>query len=266
MENGYLAFLFIVLIGFVLVTSRPVSAQNADYVTLDEIEMAYRQIEYERAEFLAREALQNYGRYTVAELAGVHTILALIASNRGQQEAARRQFISALQLDPGLELDPALVPPKIVTYFEDLKTELIAGNAFPTEAALRYVLVTDPRVDAALRSMVLPGWGQLYKGQDRRAGLYAGLFGVAASGAVLLHFRMRSAQDRYEEAVSPADAERLYDSYNRFYRARNGLAQGALIVWLASYVDALVTPAPRSEESGFGLTANPDGITLRLTF
>lgn len=266
MEKGYLALALSMLMGLLLVTALPAVAQTSNPIMLEEIETAYRRIEYERAEFLAREALQNYGQYTVAELADIHTILALIAYNRGQLEAARRQFISALQLSPSLELDPALVPPKIVSYFEDLKTELIAGNAFPTEAALRYVLVTDPRVDAALRSMVIPGWGQYYKGQDRRAGLFAGLFGLTAGGAIFYHFKMESARDRYEDAVSVADAERLYGTYNRYYRTQNGLAQGALVVWVASYLDALITPAPRIDDGRFGLTAQPNGFTLRVTF
>ena len=264
--RGHLAVILVSLVALSGTVPQHVSAQSSDTVSLADIEAAYRQIDYDRAERLAREALQNYDDYTITELADVHSILALIAYNRGQQEEARRQFLSALQLSPTMELDPALVPPKIVTYFEDLKAELVAGNAFPTEATLRYVLVRDPRLDAALRSMVVPGWGQFYKGQDRRAGLYAGLFGLAAGGAVFLHFKMNAAENRYEDATSPAEAERLYRPYNRLYRARNGLAQGALVIWIASYIDALLTAAPGVAGDGFGVHASADGLSVRLTF
>ena len=241
-------------------------AQDVEPGTLEEIEAAYRQFEYERAEALARQALQNYGNFMVGELAEIHTMLGLIAYNRGQQEEARRQFLSALQLVPGMEMDPALVPPKIVSYFENLRAEVETGAAFASEGSLRYVLVQDPRVEAALRSMMVPGWGQLYKGQDRRAGVFAGLFGVAAGGALYTHFRMRSARNRYEDAGTAAEAERYYGPYNRLYRARNGLLQGAVVVWLASYVDALLTRSPLIEDSGFGVQASGDGLSLSLTF
>lgn len=260
MRNGFLAILLALLLAPIAV------AQEVEPGTLAEIEAAYRQFEYERAEELARQALRNYGRFTVGELAEIHTMLGLMAYNRGQQEEARRQFLSALQLVPGMDLDPALVPPKIVSYFENLRAEFESGTAFASEGALRYVLVRDPRVDAALRSMVLPGWGQFYKGQDKRASLYAGLFGLAAGGALYTHFRMRSAQNRYEASDTAAEAERNYAPYNRLYRARNGLLQGALVVWLASYVDALITASPLIEDSGFGVQARPDGVSLSLKF
>ena len=260
MRNGILAFLLAFLLAPCAV------AQVVEPGTLEEIEAAYRQFEYERAEVLAREALQNYGNFTVGELAEIHTMLGLIAYNRGQQEEARRQFVSALQLVPGMDLDPALVPPKIVSYFENLRAELETGSAFASEGALRYVLVRDPRVDAALRSMVLPGWGQFYKGQDERAGLYAGLFGLAAGGALYTHFRMRSAQNRYESADTAAEAERYYAPYNRLYRARNGFLQGGVVIWLASYVDALLTRSPLIEDSGFGVRARPGGVSLSVKF
>lgn len=264
MHKGFLAFTVVLLVASPFLCVTGAAAQDVETGTLEEIEAAYRQIEYERAERLAREALENYAQFTVAELANVHSILALIAYNRGQQEEARRQFLSALQLAPSMELDPALVPPKIVTYFEDLKAELAAGSAFPTEAGLRYVLVRDPRVDAALRSMVVPGWGQFYKGQDRRAGLYAGLFGLTAGGALFFHFRMNAAHDRYMDAATAAEAERLYDPYNRRYRTRNALVQGAVVVWLASYVDALLTRAPTLEAGSLQLSASPAGFSMKV--
>ncbi len=266
MQKGLLALLFLALCALCVAGARPAAAQDSARVTVEEIEAAYRQIEYERAEALARSALQNYGAFTVSELADVHSILALIAYNRGQQEEARRQFLSALQLAPAMELDPALVPPKIVTYFEDLKAELAEGASYPTEAALRYILVRDQRLDAALRSMVVPGWGQFYKGQPRRAGLYAGLFGITVGGALLFHFKMNAAHDRYEDAASAAEAERLYEPYNRFYQRRNGLAQGAVIVWAASYIDALLTRVPNAAAGPLGLHAAPNGLVLQVEF
>lgn len=266
MQNGSLAFLVLALGAMSLAATPQAVAQGSSPSALEVIESAYRQIDYERAEALARDALQEYASFTVAELAEIHSILALIAYNQGRQEEARRQFLSALQLAPNMELDPALVPPKIVTYFEDLKVELAEGSAYPSEAALRYVLVRDPRLDAALRSMVVPGWGQFYKGQDHRAGLYAGIFSLTAGGALFFHFKMRGAYDRYEDASTSAEAERLYGPYNRLYRARNGLAHGALIVWIASYVDALLTQAPDSQTGPLGIRATPDGVALRLEF
>lgn len=250
-----------------LCLSRPASGQLAHPDIVDEIERSYRQLEFQEAERLAERVLANYGAYTAGELTSVHTILALIAYNRNELDEARRQFTYALQLSPQLKLDPVLVPPKINEYFEQLKAELNPEEAGYPE--IRYVLVRDQRLGAAMRSLVLPGWGQFYKGETVRGAVVFGAFGIAAGGFVLSQLKQNRAKDRYEDAIATLPAGELAslsDDYDRWRRARNAFGVGAGLIWLVGYVDALVTGEPQFHANGYSLYAEPSRVGLRLRF
>lgn len=242
----------------------PCVLAQAPAAAVDRIEDAYRQLEYESAEQMAQTALENYSDYTVEQLTVVHTILALIAYNRSELPEARRQFVSALQLNPDLELDPVLVPPKIQTYFQDVKAEAAAATPDPSDAPVRYVLMRDPRADAALRSMLVPGWGQLYKGHDTKAYVFAGLFAVSAGGTVFAHFRRSNARNLYDRASTVNEAADRYDTYNVWHRTRNGLFQAAVAVWAASYVDALLTRASLEPAESVSIQASSSTFSLTV--
>lgn len=278
MRIGFLALLLCAL------TAPYGMAQSPNTDILGAIEESYRQLRYEEAEQTARSALDNYGEFTVEQLAEIHTFLALIAYNRGELGEARLQFLSALQLRPSLELDGVLVPPKIQSFFADIRSEAASDSYETSQAATRYVLVRDARPEAALRSMLVPGWGQLYKGHDVKAYAFVGLFGAAVGGAVLAHARRADAQQRYEAASTIDEADGRYDTYNAWHRARNGLIQGAAVVWAVSYVDALLSGSsrtasqpvsghaapsgisPHAAHSSISLRAAPSSISLRVRF
>lgn len=243
-----------------------VSAQSADADVVADVEEAYRQLQFEEAERTARRALENYGDLTVEELTEIHTFLALIAYNRGDLGEARRQFLLALQLTADMELDPVLVPPKIQTYFADVRAEAAADSPALTQAPTRYVLVRDPRPDAAVRSMLWPGWGQLYKGHTTKGYAFAGLFTAVAGGAVLAHIRRSAAENQYGTASTIDEASERYDAYNAWHRARNGFIQGAALVWAASYIDALLTGASPRQFETVAFNASPSSVSVRLRF
>lgn len=237
-------------------------AQPAGEDVLDGIEEAYLQLRYEEAAELAAKALENYDDFTIGQLADVHTFLALIAYNRGELGEARRQFLSALQLMPDLELDPVLVPPRIQRYFDDIRSDAAAEDAEASDGAVRYVLVRDARPDAAFRSMLVPGWGQLYKGQRRKAYAFSGLFVGAAGGALLAHRRRARAEQRYEAAATVEEASERYEAYNAWHRSRNAFVQAAIVVWAVSYVDALLVRPSTS----FSIQAAPHTVSMRIHF
>lgn len=249
-----------------ILTAPYAPAQSMDADVVADIEDAYRQLQYEEAERTARRALENYGDFTVEELTEIHTFLALIAYNRGELGEARRQFLSALQLTSDMELDPVLVPPNLRTYFENVRAEAISDGSDAAQGPVRYLQVRDPRRDAALRSMLVPGWGQFHKGHTRKAYAFAGLFAATAGGAVFAHVRRSDAETLYEAATTIDEASERYDTYNAWHRARSGFVQGAVLVWAVSYVDALVTGTSRRPNEPLAFHAAPSTVSLRVRF
>jgi len=206
---------------------------------LDAIWEAYQALDYTRAQSLAEAALAAYER--PEDLAQVHVVLGVIAFSQNDQVGATRQFTDALVLDPTVQLDALLVSPKTLDFFEDIRTGLAQASRDETlqESTPRYVLVPDRRAEAALRSMVLPGWGQLYKGQRTKGRILVGLWGIAVAGTVTAHISRQQARDTYL-AAGRDDVEERYDTFNQWHKRRNALVLSTAAVWAYSYLDALI--------------------------
>lgn len=232
--------LFAFAIALSVACAGPSVAQATDPVPA--IVEAYQNVEYDTAVGLAQEALTEPERLQPRQLLEIHKVLAFIAFSQGEVEEARRHFQSVLSLDPDLRLDPALVAPPTLAFFEEVQAAYEPG-ALGGPVTVQYVTVQDVRRGAALRSLAVPGWGQWQKEQRLRGGLFFGTWAGAAVAVAVAHNRYRDAQDRYETAADPARIESIWrDEVNPWYRARNNLALGVAVVWVAAYVDALTVP------------------------
>lgn len=256
-----------------LLLAAPVRAQPADTTLLEAMRSAYRALDYAGAEAAAQHVLAAYQQYTVDELTEVHTTLALVAYARNREDEARRHFEAALSLDGELELDPVLVSPKILAFFEEVRTGARAQADEPVVVE-RYIRVEDPRRAAALRSMMVPGLGQLYKAERAKGWLLIGAWGGTVAAAGVAHLLRQDARRAYLDARDPGVAAARYAVYNRRHKVRNGLVLAAAGVWLYAYLDALIRPAslPEARRSTTTLTIVPGGdaayarVALAYTF
>lgn len=224
---------------------------------------AYERIDYGTAERRAREALDMHEAFSADQLVEVHTLLGLILYARNEPLEAREQFEAALSLDPALELDPVLVSPKTLEFFEEVRSTFTVEGGGERESVIRYVRVHDPRPAATVRSVVLPGWGQLYKGERAKGWVLVGLWGATAAGTVTAHVLRSQARSDYLDATDPTVIAERYDSFNTWHQARTALALGAVAVWTYAAFDALVFGGP--EERTVRLGPGPGaGLSLRV--
>lgn len=249
-------------------------AQVDPAARIAEIREAYQRLDYEAAEAGARAVLADHQHFTPDQLTTAHTLLGLIAYARNEPQAARQEFEAALQLTPDLQLDPLLVSPKILAFFEEVRAEMRQAEPSGPAAdpsALRYVVVRDPRVDAALRSAAWPGWGQLYKGETLKGRVLAGGWGTLLAGAAAAHLLRGRAAERYHDETDPARIEARYATFNTWHKVRNNVLLGAGALWLYSYVDALLfrdaadAPAGRLALTP-ALTPEAVHLTVRVRF
>lgn len=242
-------------------------AQASPDAVVEQVRSNFRQLEFERVEVLAEDALEDHGRFSPGQLEELHTLLGLTYFYREREEEAHRQFAAALTLNPDLELDPLLVPPRAMAFFEQAKQTFLAERPEDVTAAeLRYVLLHDPRPAAAMRSFLAPGWGQMYKAERAKGAILLGLWGLTAGGSLLAHMTRANAVREYEDAghVFPAEPEEiaaLGDKMDRWHKIRNNLLLGAAVVWAYSAVDAVVTGGPTLQ-----LTSGRPGLTFRARF
>ncbi len=169
--------------------------------------------------------------------------------------------------------------------FERYSSRVVLDPTRPSEINVRLSRKTS--LKAAARSLLIPGWGQLYS--ERKTKGY--LLGSLAAASVLAYlvaddeFDYRydlytSKQNRYDELLttgSLADLRRLKpeldESLRDAYDAENvrRVTIGAIVaVWSVSLLDALFFPPKQGAAISIkGLTvhpaANPDGVELTLS-
>jgi tetratricopeptide (TPR) repeat protein len=229
-----------------LCTVRSASAQDYQAQLLSEIQKAYEQLNYPEAEIKAKAALNEYQRFSPAQLTEIHKVLGIVYFSQNDSLQSRRHFQQALSINEDLKLDPVYVSPKILEFFEQIKGDPRTNNGddIQRKPELRYVLVQDRRPAAALRSMLLPGWGQIYKGEKRKGLALSTLWGVGIAGAVAFHLARANAEDNYLAEVDPEKIEGRFNTFNRFHKLRNGFLLFSTGVWLYSYIDAFLKRSP----------------------
>ena len=246
------ASVYIVVLILGLPVAAPAWSQQTDAARLDTLWEAYQELDYEKARGLAQAALETFEK--PEDLAQVHIVLGFIAFSQNDQVAATRQFTDALVLDPAVELDPLLVSPITLDFFDDIRTGLAQAEREETlqpDDGPRYVLVRDRRAEAALRSMVLPGWGQLYKGQRTKGRVLLGVWGLAVAGTLTSHILRQQSRDTYLDATERQEILDRYDTFNQWHKTRNALVLGTAAVWVYSYLDALVAGGQTPERRNF---------------
>lgn len=246
------------------------AAQAQESSLLESMLKAYQQLNYDRAEMYAGEILAAYDAYPLDVLTQVHTTLGIIKYTQNSQQEAREQFETALSLTPELSLDPALVSPKILSFFDTLKADLTTSSGAGGDTVnVRYIVLQDPRPAAAMRSIVVPGWGHFYKGESKKGILLTGLWAATAGGTLAAHLGRQQARDRYRAARDPDDIAARYKTYNSRNKLRNGLALAAAGVWVFSYFDVLVKPVQISDSNStasLALFPDTDFPYTRLSF
>ena len=227
---------------------------------LQEASAAVESLDYAAARQILTAFIAQPARATTHDLAQAHLLMGIIDYSQGNIDAARTEFRAAIQLQQEIRPNRSSVSPKIVEFFDSIRASTV-----PVQSAVetRYVTIVDQRPAAAIRSMVLPGWGQYYKG-DRAKAFVAGASWFATAGATAVaHGVRRRARIRYTDETDPDLIVDRYDAFNRAHKVRNTLAVSAGAVWLVAYIDALMSPGRRLiEPLSVAVLPAPGGVTF----
>jgi hypothetical protein len=116
--------------------------------------------------------------------------------------------------------------------------------------------------EAPVRSLLVPGWGQMYNDRPVRGGLYLGgavlLLGGAAVAAVQADRRLEA----YHEAGRDT-AEARFTSYEKAVKLSNGLLIAGAALWTLNVIDA-AWAGPVEED--FSVTLTPSEVRFALRF
>ena len=238
-------------------------ASQESKISVTQIEEAYNNINFERAISLSTLALEKDDGYSPFELVEIYKFRAFAFFNIGNEKESASSFLSALSINPILELDEISVSPKIISFFNSLKVKnenpvINETNSIET----RYLLVEDPRPNSALRSIFLPGWGQYYKGEENKAYIVFSAFAVNSAALVISLIKEKSSHDDYLNSRESNEIKSKYNTYNTWYKTRQILTYSEIIIWTYAFADALWSPVKKDNIISVHLSPN----TLSLTY
>jgi len=212
-------------------------AQNAAPIdsSLKQIETLYNSAQYVTAELEARR-LYEEELITDSAKVQIEKWIAFSLIAQGKSSLARERFVSLLAIDPDFTLDPILTSPKILSVFYEAiaKFQLLKKNQ--PENLLE---TTQPYQLISYRTIVFPGWEQLYQGRTYSGAVFLG-GGIATLGAGVAFELLRSnARSEYMKATVPGDISTKYNSYNNFRKAEMYSFAAFAIIYVASEIDVL---------------------------
>jgi len=223
----------------------------------------YKAGEYQRSLEALQKVLSPGGKLTREEQIEACKYIGFDQVALGNTVAAKESFRQALKLSPTLTLDPAFVSPKIIAVFEEVKTALKpppppSGSKPPS------------RMGFALRSLIVPSWGQ-FAAHRRVAGfIFAGGTILVLANAGRTQTAFQDARDSYNKAGPGSNFDSLYTKYEKATSNRNTGSYLLGTIWLANVVDAFFSKPPeprhagRPEQPSLGLCSTPSGFVLVL--
>lgn len=229
--------IFIVLILMILIV--PGRSQE---ISVGDINKAYDEMDYHRVLQLSGLAIGKFEVYKTNELIRIYQIQAFSYFHLGDTSASRRAFDSMLSLDDDIELDPVTVSPKIIDFYNLVKSEYQEYDEPEPIYETRYIQLEDPRPAAGWRSLVLPGWGQIYKDEQTKGYILLSGFAVNTTALIISIINERKTKDIYLSATHPDEIKQTYDDYNTWHHRRQILTYSQILIWSYAVADAIWKP------------------------
>jgi hypothetical protein len=229
----YLTILIIFLLSAASVYSQSAGAIDS---TLREIEGMYNSARYVDAELEARRLLETP---SIADsvVVRIEQWIAFSLIAQGKNSPARDRFIALLKIDPEYELDPVLTSPKILTVFNDARSMFLSSRRSQSAGEPSSNLRQSGQI--TFRTLLFPGWEQLYQGESTKGLIFLGA-GAAALGSGIVFDALRSdARTEYLNATLPSDIAAKYDSYNTYRKAEIYSFIAFAAVYIVSEIDVV---------------------------
>lgn len=225
------------------------SISFAQKLSLDEIRNYYKSFNYQKVIELSETLLRD-NELSSSEIIELETMKAVSHYSLNDETSARKSFIEILKLDRNYSLDPAFISPKIISLFENTKkdfNQIYADNKEENvdnkteNENLPQLIKTIPQdYTPMLKSMVIPGWGQLSKDMSAKNWLITAA-GVASLGSMIYYIIDANDKEKdYLNETDPLLIQPKYESFNSSYKTRNTLIAAYAAVWLFAQLDLII--------------------------
>jgi|GEM_PF-1825610 len=169
---------------------------------------------------------------------------ALVA--QGKNDAAVDHFISALEIDSTMNLDPVLTSPKILSVFQIARGRFEAQKTakqqeYHNQLATQFNVLHE---SVSYRTILFPGLEQIHQGRNTKGYFLLGLGLIAASSSIAFDILRREAKSSYISADNPQDAVSRYKIYDTYYKAEYYSVASFIFIYIYSELDSFLKLPP----------------------
>jgi len=215
---------------FCLIISTTLNAQD-NLQRIKNLEEDFKSFDYEKVlqkgQFLLADAFTSK-----SDSLTIYTYMLNAAYALNDTTNAKNIIISILKTDINYTLAPQKTSPKIIEFFNYVKTQ---ENLFPKKVDEKKIepakqSATKKSAWLSVSSILLPGSGHLIKDQSQKGYINTAISVGLISGIILSHKKTIENRDQYIDAKGSANFTSLYDDYNSSYKTRT-LLIGTYFIW-----------------------------------
>ncbi|HEY4754817.1 MAG TPA: hypothetical protein VIH28_02060 [Ignavibacteriaceae bacterium] len=217
---------------------------------IDTLVRLFESFQYPKVIAACDSLLKNNLTFTEKQLIEIYRVKGISEFSLLEEENAKKSFIAILNLDSEFELDSSSTSPKIIYFFNNVKSKYIddlnrqkelqtkQGTLYTSRVA-KNIAVKENLKKAMLRSIVLPGMGHIFIGEKTKGLILTSLSAVSFCSMIYLIFNTNKRQNDYQSETDPNLMVERYNDYNNSYKFRNASIITFAVIWLYSQVDIL---------------------------
>jgi hypothetical protein len=267
--------------------SSNVKAVNKDSVyALDSLSLMKKRFDsfkYGDVISIANRMLLKKGIFKTDQILNIYKMKGISHYSLSEDDAAKKSFIEILRVDTTYKLDTTKISPKIIAFYKQVKQDYIQQQKeIEARTVVRIDTVLVPKVEfdyehenklkeMIVKSIVLPGWGHIDKGENFKGIVLMVLSSAAIISSVYYIIDVEKTEKAYLVETDVNLIESKYRDYNASYKMRNFSLISFGILWVYAQLDLLFNSGnqqlSQSPLKNTGLKyQNTRGLTLYYNF
>lgn len=219
--------------------------------SLELMQKNFEQFKYADVISMANRLLLYRFPYTKKDLLEIYKMVGIAHYSLSEDDAAKKSFVEMLRIDSSYRFDSTKVSPKIISFFKGVKNDYLEQQReIEARTVVRIDTVYIPQKEydyesfgiekgAIARSLIVPGLGQLYKGEYLKGTILTVLSSAALISSVFFIMDTNEKEKAYLIETNPTLIESKYQKYNSSFQKRNISLITYGVLWLYSQLDLL---------------------------
>ena len=246
------------------------SQQNS--ASISNLKGKFESFEYNQAISYADSLLAHKNIFSSEEQIQIYLVKGVSQFSLSNNEGAKDSFNNILKINPGYILDSTNVSPKIISFFNSVKSDFEKKLSLKNESIrIKTDTVYVPKImnkvesddnlkQAFLRSVIFPGLGHFYLKENTKGWILTSLSAITIASSIYFIIDSNKKEKNYLNETNPGFIQQKYDLYNSSYKMKNISIISFAAVWLYSQIDILFFP------NHFNLDDNKISFSPNLNF